>query len=240
MEQAVMIDEQYVWIVWAGAFLLPWAILWLIFPRHRRAMFWASAFTTPLGLSEPLFVPEYWSPPSLFDLARTTGFDIESLVFCFGIGGVAAVLYNVLTGTHFEAVPESERRRPLHRHHYKALAAPFLVFPVLYLLPVNPIYPGIVAMIAGGVATILCRPDLKRKTWVGGVLFICYYAVFVAGLDWISPGYVERVWNLDALSGNLIGSIPLEELAFAAAFGCYWSGVYDHFTWRRPAPGGDR
>jgi len=233
-----MITEQYVWIVWASAFLLPWAALWIAFPRHRRAMLWASAFTTPLGLSEPLFVPEYWSPPSLFDLARTTGFDIESLVFCFGIGGVAAVLYEVLTGARLEPVPAAERHLPLHRHHYKALAAPFVSFPVFYWLPINPIYPGILAMIVGAVATILCRPDLKTKTWIGGAVFTAYYAVFVLGLEWLSPGYVERVWNLAALSGIRVGPVPLEELAFAAAFGTYWSGVYDHFTWRRPVARG--
>jgi len=51
-------------------------------------MLWASLFTMPFGPTDPLFVPEYWSPPSLFDLARTTGFDIESLIFCFDIGGI--------------------------------------------------------------------------------------------------------------------------------------------------------
>jgi hypothetical protein len=32
-------------------------------------------------LTEPLFVPDYWNPPSLFDLARRSGFDIESVIF---------------------------------------------------------------------------------------------------------------------------------------------------------------
>lgn len=50
-------------------------------------MLWQACFTTPFGLTEPLFVPNYWSPPSLFDLARSTGFDIESFIFSFGIGG---------------------------------------------------------------------------------------------------------------------------------------------------------
>ena len=27
--------------------------------------------------------------------------------------------------------------------------------------------------------------------------------------------------------------MPIEELLFAAGFGMYWSGVYEHFTWRR-------
>jgi hypothetical protein len=25
----------------------------------------------------------------------------------------------------------------------------------------------------------------------------------------------------------------LEELAFGFAFGLYWAGIYEHFTWRR-------
>ncbi|NQY26146.1 MAG: hypothetical protein HRT92_03100 [Piscirickettsiaceae bacterium] len=47
-------------------------------------------FTAPFWLTEPLFVPDYWIPPSLFYLAVTTGFNIESLIFCFGIGGVGS------------------------------------------------------------------------------------------------------------------------------------------------------
>lgn len=227
-------NEQYVWFTWALAFLIPWAVLYAGFPSQRRAMLWASIFTAPFGLTEPLFVPEYWLPPSLFNLAMRTGFDIESLIFCFGIGGVGAVLYNVLSGARLATVPDSERHKPLHRHHYVALLSPFVIFAPLYFLPWNPIYPGIVAMAVGAIANVLCRPDLKTKTWIGGVLFLVYYSLFVLGLEWLSPGYIDRVWNLEALSGILLGPLPVEELLFAVTFGFYWSGVYDHFTWRTP------
>lgn len=229
-----MIPERYIWFSWATAFLIPWLVLYVAFPADRRAMLWASLFTMPFGLTEPLFVPTYWNPPSLFDLAARTGFDIESLIFCFGIGGVGAVLYNVITNKAPLPVSVRERRQPLHRHHYLALAAPFLAFPVLYLLPWNPIYPSIAAMLIGGVANIACRPDLKTKTWVGGLLFIVYYWAFIAGLGWLSPGYIGRVWNLGALTGIRLFGVPLEEILFAGAFGMYWSGVYEHVTWRRP------
>ncbi len=230
-----MVSDQYVWLLWSSAFLIPWGIVYLMFPEHRKAMLWASLFTTPFGLSEPLFVPEYWLPPSLFDLAQNTGFDIESLIFCFGIGGIAAVFYNVVVGRSTTEVAQCQRSHPLHRHHYKALAAPFVVFPVLWFFPWNPIYPAIVAMLVGVMATFLCRPDLKRKSWMGGALFLVYYAIFLAGLEWTAPGYIDRVWNLDALSGISIGFMPLEELLFAISFGMYWSGVYEHFTWRKLA-----
>lgn len=229
-----MIPDQYVWLLWSSAFLLPWLLVYGLYPQYRHAMLWASLFTMPFGLTEPLFVPEYWSPPSLFDLAINTGFDIESLIFCFAIGGIGAVLYNLLTKRQLLPVDDEERSKPLHRHHYKALAAPFVSFPVLYfLLDWNPIYPAIIAMFIGAYATILCRPDLKRNTWIGGILFLMYYIIFLIGLEITAAEYIERVWNLSALSGIVIIFMPIEELLFAMAFGMYWAGVYEHYTWRK-------
>jgi hypothetical protein len=84
----------------------------------------------------------------------------------------------------------------------------------------------------GGLATVACRPDLKWKTVLGGILFAAYYAAFMGLLEWSAPGYLERVWNLAALSGVMVVGIPLEELLFGFAFGSYWSGVYEHLTWQ--------
>lgn len=78
--------DKYVWLVWSLAFLVPWGAMYAVFPERRRAMLWSSSLTALLGLTEPLFVPVYWNPPSLFDLAQRTGFDIESLIYGFGIG----------------------------------------------------------------------------------------------------------------------------------------------------------
>lgn len=239
MKPDSMISDAYVWLVWSSVFLVPWALLYRRFPVHRRAMIWASLFTTPFGLTEPLFVPEYWSPPSLFDLARRTGFDIESLIFCFGIGGVGAVLYNVLVRRQPVLVDPGEKHHRRHRWHRWAVLAPFALFPPLYFLPWNPIYPGIVAMAVGAAATALCRPDLKTKTLAGGAIFLLYYLVFLAGLELTAPGYFERVWNLEALSDVRVAGFPIEELLFAIAFGAYWSGVYEHLTWRRARPVGE-
>jgi hypothetical protein len=64
------------------------------------------------------------------------------------------------------------------------------------------------------------------------MLFVAFYSVFLLGVELTAPGYIARVWNLDALSGVQIIAVPLEEFLFAAAFGAYWSGVYEHFTWQ--------
>jgi len=103
------VADHYVWLIWSSLFLIPWVLLYLFFPSHRKAMLWVSLFTAPFGLTEPIFVPEYWAPPSLFELALRTGFDIESLIFSFGIGGVGAVLYSVITGSRLERESKNHR-----------------------------------------------------------------------------------------------------------------------------------
>ena len=119
------------------------------------------------------------------------------------------------------------------RWHRWALATPFALFPILYFLPWNVIDAGIAAMAAGAVATVWCRPDLKSNALVGGVLFLALYTIFLLGLKWSAPGYIEQVWNLSALSGILIDGLPIEELLFGFAFGLFWTGIYEHFTAKR-------
>lgn len=233
------INDHYVWLIWASAFLIPWLVIYAGLPRFRAQMLKASLWTSLLGLTEPLFVPSYWNPPSLFSLAQRTGFDIESLILGFAFGGIGIVLYHVFAGTRLEPIPAGERRRSLHRHHWFAILSPMALFILLVWLPWNTIYPGIVAMAVGGVATLICRPDLKVKIWLGGAAFLLLYVVFLLGLAWSSPGYIERVWNLQALSGVVLYHMPLEELLFGFTFGMYWSGVYEHFTWTRSTTAAD-
>jgi hypothetical protein len=222
-----MIPGHHVWLVWSSAFLLPWGLLYWRFPQHRKAMLWASVCTLPFGLTEPLFVPAYWNPPSLFDLAQRTGFDIESLIFSFGIGGVAAVLVEALTGRVPLPIDAAGQLHPRHRLHR-------VLFVVLLPTGWNPIYLGILAMLAGAGLSVWCRPDLARSTVLGGIVFLLYYVIFLVGLEVTAPsGYISAVWNLDDLSGIVIGFMPLEELLFAFCFGSYWAGVYEHVTWSR-------
>jgi hypothetical protein len=223
---------QYVWLFWASAFLVPWALLYLTAASSRRHMVRVSAATSLLGLSEPIFVPKYWNPPSLFDLAQRTGFDIESFIFCFAIGGIGCVLYNAIARQDLRPVSGEERHSSRHRFHALALMTPYLSFPLLYALSWNPIYPGIVALAIGAASTVGCRPELARKTLIGGVLFFALYTLFMAFLVVFTPGYIAQVWNLPDLSGVVIAGIPLEELAFGFTFGMYWSSLYEHFSWR--------
>ncbi len=225
----------YVWLLWSSAFLIPWLVLFAANGGGRRAMWQTSAVTAVFGLTEPIFVPRYWNPPSLFDLAQRTGFDVESLIFSFAIGGIGVVLYNAVTRRDIVPMaPEAQHDRR-HRWHREVLWVPVFLFIPLYVLPWNPIYAAVVSLALGAIAAAFCRPDLAGKTVIGSLLFLLLYWAFMLALRWSAPGYIESVWNLRGLSGVVVGGVPLEELLFGFTFGAYWSSVYEHLTWHRGA-----
>lgn len=193
-----------------------------------------SLWTSLFGFSEPLFVPAYWSPPSLFDLAHRTGFDIESLIFSFGVGGIAVIIYERIFPTIHKQMTQHEKHLSRHRYHLIALlSAPVIFFFLLFATPLNPIYSAIIAMITGGFFSWYCRPDLKKKMLASAFIFTAIYFIYFLVLIAFYPGYVEQVWNLKAISGILVLGIPMEELLFAFSLGFIWSSIYEHLTWRR-------
>ena len=222
----------YTWLFWSSAFLIPWGIIFVLNAGKRSAMWRVSFVTSLFGFTEPIFVPRYWNPPSLFELAQRTRFDIESLIFSFAIGGIGVVLYDAITRRDLVPMESVARHEQRHRWHRTALLAPFVLFVPLYFLPWNPIFAALACLATGAVASVVCRPDLVTKTMFSGVLFLALYWLFMVGLRLFAPGYIESVWNLPDLSGVLVGGIPLEELLFGFAFGMYWASVYEHFTWR--------
>lgn len=229
----------YAFGIWSLILLAIWLLVFkgIRLSSGRAQMLKCSLFTLPLGLTEPLFVPEYWSPPTLFNLARTTGFDIESLVFAFAVGGLAGSLYELLVPLTHSPLGEMQRRHPHHRWHMVVLTSPAVIFLVLYLLgSLNPIYDALAAMLIGGILTTWCRPDLLVKMLTGSLLFGLFYFLFFLTLTTAYPTYVGEVWNLGALSGVLVLGIPIEEIGFGLVLGFLWSGAYEHLFWMQAVP----
>jgi Lycopene cyclase len=225
---------QYVWFIWSLLILALWGIVYFYKKDFRMEMVKMSLITMPFGLTEPLFVPEYWFPPSLFDLAEKTGFDIESLIFSFAIGGLGTVLYRLIYKSNLAIISQEEKNHKHHRFHRYILFVPAIIFLLLAVVTkLNHIYCGTIAMFIGAIATLYCRPDLKRKIWIGGVLFTLLYFVYFGSILIFYPNYVQLYWNLNNLTHILIFGIPIEELIFAFTFGMYWSGLYEHLYWKK-------
>lgn len=163
---------QYVWLIWSLILLGLWTIIYLLKKDFRKIMLPVSLATMLFGFTEPLFVPGYWSPPTLFDLAQKSGFDIESFIFSFSIGGIGAILYRILFPVLEIGMNLEEKNHRRHRLHTYILMVPIAIFPLLSVITrLNHIYCGIISLFTGAIATLYCGPDLKGKIWIGGLLF---------------------------------------------------------------------
>jgi len=127
---------------------------------------------------------------------------------------------------------QRERHSKRHRFHMLALTSPVIVFLFLFFFTnINPIYSASIAMFTGGIAAILCRPNLKQKIIISGIIFLLLYFLFFLFFNLIYPYAVTEFWNLSAISGILILGVPIEELMFGFTFGMIWSSLYEHIFW---------
>jgi hypothetical protein len=231
--------------------LITLAIVWKR-PTSRNwyEFWWGSITCTLLGFTEPLFVPEYWNPPSILAWHR---WDFESFLFCFAVGGITAAApewkvwkgffvgfdnwliditrgprewFRRVTGTplYVEPPPTADQVR----RDNSILAAFFMgAFGFTAHLGLNIIYDSSIACIATGAYIAWRRPLLRWQLWAGGVSFMLIYSVvlFVTGVFY--PTFYDEHWNLAALSGWRIGHAPVEELLFAATMGTFWAPLYE-------------
>lgn len=230
-----MISLRYVWLAWSVLLLCVWAMLFATYPRHRAGMWWSSILALPFGCSEPFFLSSYWHPPSLLDLAATIHADVETFLFCFSIGGTAAVAYHVVTGRPPIAW---NGRLPLGRGLFwycAACLAPLPAFIVVIFTTHEIFWAGIAGFAAGTVARFAVRRDLAAKTLIGGLVFTVYYAAVLLAVLSIVPGYADLVWSAGPARSR-IGPLPLTEVLFGAAFGFYWSGLLEQIALVVPLP----
>ncbi len=227
-------EMKYTYLVWTLILTGIWGVVFLSRKGVRKKMLRMSLGTAPLGLSEPIFYPEYWHPPTLFNLGEITGFDIESLIFSFSAGGLASCFFGIAPSRELKAVDTCEKHQKRHRFHKLFLSSPAWIFVLLQETTAwNPIYSASYALLLGALLTVYCRPDLWMQATKGAIIFTIFYFLFFSAMTSRHPDYVNLYWNLPALSGVMIGDVPLEELLFAFSLGAMWSVFYEHRYWLR-------
>ncbi len=237
---------------------LTWLALWFT-NRHKQIpeFWWASLGCAWLGIAEPLFVPEYWDPPSILKVGR---WDLESFLFCFAIGGMSAVVtelppikgFFVHLYFSFERVVRSVllffSRLTGGRLHVRILDQPPMsrLVPQEQLLVENILlltfFVGLfgatshfgvniiydVAITCVGTALIIgWRRPNLRWQILGGG--ISFTLIYTAVLVVMDHVYPGFYdhWNLKELSGIWILGAPAEEYLFSFTFGVLWAPLYE-------------
>lgn len=226
-----------------------------------REFWWASLACAGLGLTEPLFVPEYWSPPSIVKFGH---WDFESFPFCFAVGGLSAVLTELppfkgfLVDLYFSferiwrGVLALVSRKTGGRIHARLLDQP----AVSGLIPQDQIRLENMLLVTFALSVFGATSQFGINIIYKAALVSFSSALLIAwrrpSLRWqilgggISFTLIYTVilvvtgyrypgfydhWNLPALSGIRILGAPAEEYLYSFTFGALWSPLYE--AWKQ-------
>jgi hypothetical protein len=158
---------------------------------------------------------------------------IEDFLFAFSFFGVAAVIYQVLIGKHAHKIRGS-RYEVKHLGHWVGhllLVLGLWAFAALLLIHVFDLRSIQGLSIGGllvGMYVIADRHDLTMNALLSGLfmaalIFIVEQIFFVR----LFPIDAASFWQFEALSGFIIGGIPLEEIMWAAVVGFTIGPMYE-------------
>ncbi len=214
----------YSYLVGVLIFWVAWIVCSILGKNYRAEIRWGTLISAPLALTSLLYVPQYWSPPSLFNLDQRIRVGIEDVLWAAAVGGIASVVGEILLREGLAEI----RRLPRKRHY-----TPFVFIVVIFIAlefwhPGKTMYNTIISFAIGALALAYFRRDLVPLMLTSAVSFTLLYFFLFLCLLLLYPDFVQRYYNLPNLLGIYILGVPIEELLFAATGGAIWSVVYEY------------
>jgi len=227
-----MQNYHYSYLLGALIFDVAWLACYVVGKNYRAAIRWGTLISAPLALTSILFVPQYWTPPSLFDLDQKIRVGIEDFLWAAAVGGIASVVAEILLKERLSVIRKAARKQ-----HF----APFVVVVVVFIALElwyrdKTIYNTIIAFAIGAVVIAYLRSDLIPTMLIGALSFTALYFVLFLVVLLLYPDFVRRYYNIAHLLGIYVRGVPIEELLFAGTGGAIWSVAYEYVQGYRLEP----
>src|SRR5580692_7186027 len=120
----MLTSYHYSYLVGVALFWIAWLVCFIAGSQYRSEIRWGTLIAAPLALTSLLFVPQYWTPPSLFNLDQKIRVGIEDFLWAAAVGGIASVVGELLLKETLTALRSQPRKR-----HY----APFVFIIALFI-----------------------------------------------------------------------------------------------------------
>jgi len=214
---------QYAYLIGCLILSILWLLLFLLRKDLKKDILFGSLIGAPFGITNYLFVPDYWHPPFLFDLQNIIGFGIEDVLFAFFVGGITAVTYEVFA---------RKKIRKIRKQKYNKFTPIFILTIVLLgleiIFPQHTIYNLFISFLSAAIIMGAFRKDLIKQMLISGVLFSFIYFSFFALFNLLFNEFIERYYNIDNIWGITILTVPIEEIIFGFSVGAVWSVLYEY------------
>lgn len=227
-----MHNYHYSYLVGALLFAAAWLACYFLGKKYRTEIRWGTLISAPMALTSILFVPQYWTPPSLFDLDQRIRVGIEDFLWAAAVGGIASAVAEILLKERLFTLRKVARKR--HYAPFVLVAGVFIALELWH--PEKTIYNCIIAFAIGAVVIAFLRSDLIPTMITGALSFTALYFTLFLVFLFLYPGFIQRYYNVPNLLGVYIAGVPIEELLFAGSGGAIWSVAYEYVQGYRLEP----
>jgi hypothetical protein len=227
-----MQNYHYSYLVGALIFDAAWLACYLLGRNYRAEIRWGTLISAPLALTSILFIPQYWMPPSLFDLDTKIKVGIEDFLWAAAVGGIASVVAEILLKERLSRLRKGPRKR--HFAPFVVVVAVFIALEIWH--SDKTIYNCIIAFAIGAVVIAVLRSDLIPTMLIGALSFTALYFALFLIVVLLYPDFVTRFYTIPHLLGIYVLKVPIEELLFAGTGGAIWSVAYEYVQGYRLEP----
>ena len=208
------------YVVGVSFFLVVWAALFVAIPRSRYAMLGASLGFAHLGpILQHWYVRDYWQPEYVWTI-RLGGvlLSFEDYLFAFAFAGIAAGVYDWFLRRRAHAAPAVQVGAMIVQLQVVSIGLLLSMVVLVSVAGLNSVHATLLSCALGITLFFGGRRDLIASAVtaasVVALLFWLFYELFFLRLY---PLILVDWWDHSALSGLLIGDVPVEEIAWAWA-----------------------
>lgn len=195
-----------------------WMFVYILLPRHRRAILWTSLLLAPAGpIIEYWSLQDYWNPVYIIDISiGKWHFGLEDYLLAFALAGVCAGSFESLAVRKgFPELPHISFRILIRMSGWGSLGL-VLMFLLASVLQVGSIYSILLAVSATALLMLARKGQIFTLTLPLAIIFgltywIFYWLFFVPRF----PGCFEALWNLEETWGIMWLGVPVEEVLWA-------------------------
>jgi hypothetical protein len=180
----MLLNYHYSYLVGALIFWVAWAGCFILGKSYRREIRWGTLLASAMALTSILFVPQYWTPPSLLNLDQNIRVGIEDFLWAAAVGGIAAVVGEISLREN-----PASLRKTRHKRHYAPFVLLVVVFVALELWhPHKTMNNTIISFVIGAHVIAYLRRNLIPLMLAGVITFtFLYFALFLCVLA-LLPG----------------------------------------------------
>jgi hypothetical protein len=215
---------KFIYLLGAFYFIVIWIILFGLFPKGRKVIFWSSLACGPAGpISEYWHRADYWHPDLI--LAIHIGnwtLGLEDYLFAFAFGGICTEIFELLMRRIWQAEDIKFNLKGFFKLLSIVLFSLMLMGVLSWLFHLNSLLAISISftLIAGA---IFCRqftflfPGLIAALFMMFLMWLFYWSFFLK----LDPDIIGRWWLSNALSGITLAKVPIEELIWAGSAGLF-------------------